>query len=106
MTLPQGRRVQNEADARACLTAVQDSGLALYGWCKANQMDYAVLYRWQRRLNGRPSAELHLVEVTPAPVGGSPKNPRYTLLAGNIRVEVGDDFVEETLARLLRVACA
>lgn len=106
MTAPQGRRVRNEADARACLAAVQRSGLALYGWCKANQMDYAVLYRWRLRLKAAPSTELRLLEVVPTPTATAREKPRYTLVAGNFRVEVGDDFVDETLARLLRVACA
>lgn len=106
MTAPQGRRVQDEADASACLTAAERSGLTLYGWCKANQMDYAVLYRWRRRLNPAPSTELRLLEVVPPPTATAREKPRYTLVAGNFRLEVGDDFVDETLLRLLRLASA
>lgn len=106
MAAPQGRRVQDEADARACLAAAECSGLTLYAWCKANQMDYAVLYRWRRRLNPAPSTELRLLEVVSPPTVTAREKPRYTVVTGNFRVEVGEDFVDETLVRLLRVASA
>ena len=66
-------------------------------------MDYATLYRWRLRLCGTPT--LRLLEVVPPPAASREK-PRYTLRVGTVQVEVGDDFVEETLARLLRVAAA
>lgn len=117
------RRVRDEADARACLAAVEVSGMGLYPWARANGVAVRSLGRWRervavidaqarreaersRRATGGALPEPRLVEVTvmrprePVPV------PRYDVVVGPYRVVVGDDFADATLARLLRVVAS
>ena len=45
-----GRRVRDEADARACLAAMDASGMKLYGWARANGVAVRSLGRWRERV--------------------------------------------------------
>lgn len=148
-----GRKVVDEADARACLEAMRAAQTNLTDWCARNGVSRRSLYEWRYRLARResgatkalpprlsaieaaklletwreeggdlasfcrrhgisadtmyrwrvrlspPPSPPRLVEVAvPTPVA------RYELVAGRVRVLVGDDFTEETLTRLLRAA--
>lgn len=119
-----GRRLKDEADARACLAAASAARVSPHVWAGMNGVATRSLSQWRRRIevldgqaarekDGRrvgtvrataTSASLpRLVEVAL----GSPPIPastaRYVVVAGRYRVLVGEDFTEETLARLLRV---
>lgn len=117
------RRIRDEADARACLAAVEGSGMRLYPWARANGVAVRSLGRWRervalldaqaqreaaraRRATGASRPEPRLVEVTSA----TPREPagaaRYDVVVGRYRVVVGDDFADGTLARLLRVVAS
>lgn len=121
MSLKSGRTVKDAEDARACLAAAASTGMTLYGWCSANNVASSGLYQWRKRLAARPGGEPRFVEVTAAaptapaavtevriapPVASSADRTIYEVHLGDCRVVVGDDFRDETLARLLRVARA
>lgn len=122
-----GRRVRDEADGRACLAAASAARLTPHVWAGVNGVATRSLSQWRRRIEvldalgvrekaGRP------VEAAPAPATPSPvprlvevamvphavpvATARYEVVAGRYRVLVGEDFTEETLARLLRVVTA
>lgn len=98
MSLVRGRQVRDEADARACLAAAEGAS-TLNAWCRSHGVSAGSLHAWRRRLAG---ATVRLVELTlpPAP------SARYEVVVGDVRVVVGDDFHDDTLARLLQVVRA
>ena len=51
-TRSEGRLITDEADARACLDALERSGLTLFGWAKQNGVAPAQLYRWRQLVAG------------------------------------------------------
>ncbi|MDO9280536.1 MAG: hypothetical protein Q7U06_01410, partial [Pseudomonadota bacterium] len=44
------RRIGDEADDRACLSAVEASGTRLYEWARANGVAVRSLGRWRERV--------------------------------------------------------
>ena len=110
-----GRKIRDEADARHCLWSLKDSGLTLVEWAREHGIDGRSLRLWGLNLWRRePISEpappsIRLVElVTDETAHDSPRPtvPRYVVRVAGIEVEVGDDFKEATLARLLEVvAC-
>jgi hypothetical protein len=113
------RKIRDEADARACLSAAQKSGLARTAWCRASGVDGRSLRAWSLNLargaEGRrrkttshvPLAKrvelVELIAATSAPTHGS---ARYTVRVGQLGIEVGDDFDAGTLRRLVAaLAC-
>lgn len=44
------RRIRDESDARACLAAVEASGMRLYGWARSNGVAVRSLGRWRERV--------------------------------------------------------
>ena len=100
------RKIVDEKDAQACLLAVAQSGKTLRAWAKRNRVDGRSLHAWHRNLARRASSSprtparlVELVRTSPAP--RSPQ--RYLVHFGEGSVEVGDDFDDETLRRLLQV---
>lgn len=101
------RKIVDEKDARACLSAVARSGKTLRGWAKQHRIDGRSLHAWQRNLARRTTAASprqapQLVELVPAaaPARGM---RRYVVRLGEAAIEVGDDFDAETLRRILEV---
>jgi transposase-like protein len=101
------RKIVDEKDARACLLSVARSGQTLRAWSRGHGVDGRSLRAWDRNLSRRassapPRREPGLVEVVRAsPIPRSPQ--RYLVHVGEVSVEVGDDFDEQTLRRLLEV---
>lgn len=96
MSRPARRKVADEAEARALLAQQEASGLSLSAWCKAEGIDGRSLGGWRAWFT-----PLGLVELgVPAPPVSAAV---YRVVLGDARVEVGDDFQEATLARLLAV---
>jgi hypothetical protein len=100
-----GRKIRDRDDAVACLSAWQASGLPLSAWSQSNGVDGRSLHCWQVNLRrGRRSkttaAVVELVPRRDAPLA------RYVVRVDDVEVEVGDDFREDTLERLLRVLVA
>lgn len=117
------RRIRDEADARACLAAVEASGMRLYPWARANGIAVRSLGRWRERVavidaqamreaarSSRATRgalpEPRLIEVTVTPPRESAPVARYDIVVGRFRVVVGDEFADATLARLLRVVAS
>ena len=113
--MSQQRKITDELDARRCLAAARRAGGDVGAWAMANGVDGRSLNAWRMNLARRgstrarsaarsPTAEVAnsratLVELIPAPrpsTGG-----RYAVHVGIARVEVGDDFDQDTLRRIV-----
>lgn len=103
-----GRRIRDEADARACLAAVARSGTTVVDWVRSHGVDGRSLQAWrlilERRRLARPR-DLPFVELVVGDKVARPA-PRYTVRVGDMAVEVDDGFDEVTLRRLLAVMSA
>lgn len=100
------RKVRDEDDAWSLLDAWEASRLEFSEFCARQGVDGRSLNCWRLNLgeldedDAEPAA-LRLVEV----VGPQPAHKaEYRLSVGDIVIEVDDDFRDDTLARLLRVA--
>ncbi|HEX5449666.1 MAG TPA: hypothetical protein VFW85_06370 [Gaiellaceae bacterium] len=113
MTLPRDparigamRKIEDARDARACVKAARAAGLSLGAWARRHGVDGRSLHAWSVNMARASSttaivAKPRLVELVPtsAPRGSA----RYILRVSDAVVEVGDDFCDETLARVVRV---
>ena len=98
------RKIVDEKDARACLTAVARSGETLRAWAKRHRVDGRSLHAWKRNLArwgtvASTKKAPRLVEL----VRASRAAERYVVRVGNAAIEVGDDFDAGTLRRLVEV---
>jgi hypothetical protein len=106
------RKIRDADDARACLAAVAESGLAQAAWAKAHGVDGRSLQAWRlvlERAGGNPvSKPLRLVElVTPTPPSAPlPSAATYVIRCGELAVEVDERFDETVLRRLLAVVAS
>jgi len=103
-----GRRVFNEQDARRCLAAAGASRDGLAGWARAHGVDGRSLNAWRVNLERRgvvrvrAAATPKLVELVPVESRVVPRGP-YVLQVGGVELEVGADFDEASLRRLVGV---
>ena len=98
-----GRKITDARDARACLKAAKSAGVPRAEWAREHGVDGRSLHAWQLNLSRRgrvAEASPRLVELVPAPA--SRPATRYLVRVGEFAVEVGDDFDEATLVRLVR----
>ncbi len=109
MARPKKRRVRDERDAWELLGDWRESDLELPEFCAQRGIDGRSLNCWRLNLGAQaPSQEepdLRLVEV----VGHQAAPTRravYRLSVDDVVIELDDDFQEDTLVRLLRVAGA
>lgn len=99
------RKVHDHDDAEELLDEWEASGLEFRTFCARSGVDGRSLQCWRQNLGRRQaSAALpHVVELVrpgrPAPKGAA----TYRVVVGDVAVEVGDAFREDTLARLLAV---
>jgi hypothetical protein len=96
------RKIRDEDDAVACLESYERSGLALRDWAQRNGVDGRSLHCWQLNL-GERRRPMQLVELVPE---SRPVSARYVVRAWGFEIEVGDDFDQRTLARLLDVVAS
>ena len=109
------RKVRDERDARSLLAKVEASGGEIGAWSRAHGVDGRSLRAWHLNLargqlgggadrRGRkvlsPVAPVRLVELLPRETA---PGARYVVRVGAFAVELGDDFREETLGRVLAV---
>lgn len=95
-----GRKIRNAGDARDCLEAVQESGMARAVWARANGVDARSLNAWRLNLErgGREKPEeLRVVELVPEVRMSSV----FRVACGPFVVEVPPDFDQRALCRLL-----
>lgn len=104
------RKIVDERDARACLSALARSAEPLRVWARRRGIDGRSLRAWKINLSRsttalakRPAAQL--VELVPASTAAIAR--RYTVRVGVGvgvgSVEVGDDFDPGTLRRIVEV---
>jgi hypothetical protein len=98
------RKIEDERDARACLRAAKAARLSVGEWARDNGVDGRSLNAWRINLSRsrRPeaAAKPRLVELVPATPPRA--DARYVVHVDGARIELADDFREETLVRLVR----
>jgi hypothetical protein len=112
MAMSSLRKVRDEAEARACLSALARSGKSLREWARSKELDGRSLRAWQinlsrsaptnatvRRARTRRRARAHLVELVP--VSAPSVAHRYVVRIGDASVELGDDFDASSLRRIV-----
>lgn len=104
-----GRRILNEQDARRCLAAAKASQASLAEWSRAHGVDGRSLNLWRVNLGrrggpGRGQCEaLKVVELVPVPTSSSSTREPFRLHIRGVDLEVGADFDEQALCRLVGV---
>ena len=107
-----GRKIHDEADAHHCLQSLEDSGLSLVEWAREHGIDGRSLrlrgINLQRREPAPDApAPVRLIELVPDRTHDASVTPgagtRYVVRIADVEIEVGDDFRQDTLARLLEV---
>jgi hypothetical protein len=95
-----GRKVR-EDEAESLLQAWSASGERMSAWCASRGLNWYSLsaFKGWRGVRTDPPAFAELVVATPVPFEAGAA--RYRVEVGPVTVEVGDDFREETLRRLL-----
>jgi hypothetical protein len=110
------RKIQSEAEARRCIARVARSGLTPAAWARSVGIDGRSLHAWTVNLargdRGRlasgesPSRgrrrRAKLVELVPAQIISS-HSASYVVRVGQVAVEVGDQYDEDALRRLIGV---
>lgn len=95
------RKISDAEDATRCLAEAQASGRLRREWAHENGIDARSLHMWSVLLARRaPAPVFHLTELVTPPT--DPESRVYRVCCGEFLVEVGDDFDEATLTRLLR----
>jgi len=110
----QRRKVQDRAEAESLLASMKESGQSLRQLCHERGIDARSLHCW--RLNLSPpsrragqASPLRLVELVATPRRTqSPQQPprRYRVHCNGLTLEVGDDFDDATVGRLLALVRA
>ncbi len=99
------RKIVDARDARACVKAARTAGLSLGAWARRHGVDGRSLHAWSVNLGlSSVLAKPGLIELVPRSaqqVGSG--SARYVVRIGETAVEVGDDFEDDTLARVVRV---
>lgn len=98
-----GRKITGEQEARRCLAAASRAQGGLAAWARAHGIDGRSLNAWRTNLRRgsvpRPRAAPQLVELVLA--GPRTSAARYVVRVGDVGLELGDDFRDETLRRLV-----
>jgi hypothetical protein len=96
------RKIEDEREARRCLKAAKAAGLTPGAWAREHGIDGRSLNAWRLNLaQGREAHDLpRLVELVAAPAARG--EGRYVVRVGELGVEVGADFDDATLVRLVR----
>ena len=101
-----GRKVLDADDARACLAAAAEAGMARVAWAREHGVDARSLNAWRLALTRherRPPDKPEMVEWIAAPARSA---PTFLVHAGRFAVEVDPDFDAGALKRLLTVVAA
>jgi hypothetical protein len=99
-----GRRIFDEQDARRCLAAAKAARGGAADWARAHGIDGRSLNAWRVNLSRRGVPRVRalaprLVELVPA--APASRTARYVLHVAGVELEVGDDFNEVGLRRLV-----
>jgi len=96
-----GRKITGEQEARTYLRAARAAGQTPGEWAREHGIDGRSLNMWRVNLQRSEPSAVRLVELVPSPPAAA--EARYLVRVGEVVVELGDDFQEQTLVRLLRV---
>ena len=112
-----GRKIVDEAEARAGLAAAARAGIYNREWARSEGIDGRSLNAWARNLarreagaarRRRPSraqpTPQRFVELTPAVSSTAP--PTFVIRAGRFAIEVAATFDDSSLRRLLALVSA
>lgn len=98
------RKIEDEREARRCLKAAKAAGLTPGAWAQEHGIDGRSLNAWRLNLAqvGAREADAgpRLVELVAAPAARG--DARLVVRVGEVGIEVGPDFDEATLVRLVR----
>jgi hypothetical protein len=111
----QRRRIESELEARRCLSRVEAEDTQIGAWARSHGIDGRSLNMWRVNLARRGAAPnaargrqpgtsvtaTDVVELVPMAMPSAAV--RYVLEIGGARLEIGDDFSEPTLRRLIGV---
>lgn len=107
------RKIVDEKDARACLSAVARCGESRRAWARRHGVDGRSLRAWDLNLSRRastagPRMAPRLVELVALshPTPPTPSARRYSVRIGEVAIEIGDNFEPETLRRLIEIVRA
>jgi len=120
-----GRKIKDANDARRCVSAADASGMTLTEWARDEGIDARSLHAWRmnlkldkktRRSKTRPTksaaaktrGSARMVELVPSVSVSRPQatRARYAVRCGALSIELGEDFEDETLRRLVRVVAS
>jgi len=97
------RKIDDDREARAFLKAAKSAGVPLKTWARTHGIDGRSLNAWRINL-GRTrtltSPKPRLVELVPSYDGGA--GASYVVRVADASIELGEDFREETLVRIVR----
>jgi hypothetical protein len=101
-----GRKIRDAHEARSCLDAAESSGVPRADWAREHGIDGRSLHAWHMNLARRASepTPLRLVELVPS--APSAATPCVRVRCGPFLVEVGADFDDRTLVRVLAAVAA
>jgi hypothetical protein len=99
------QRYWREADARAVITAMEQSGRSLSRFAREYGLKRSRISRWATRLKARPTGPLrfHPVHLIEARSEGKVQDPIEVVLVDGRRVRVPAGFAAADLARVLGV---
>ena len=99
-----GRKIRDADDARACLSAVEESGLDRVRWAHDHDVDARSLNAWRVNLAQRERQDtpetLRLVELVPTPPRGR-EHSGIRIRRGPWTIEVDPDFDSAMLVNVL-----
>jgi hypothetical protein len=100
-----GRKILNEFDAQRCLAAARATRGGIAAWARAHGVDGRSLNAWYVNLARRGVPRVRavsprLVELVRTPAAPATRGP-YVLHVGGVELEVGDNFDEQSLRRLV-----
>ena len=98
-----GRKIASEEEARRCFAAAKAARTELGPWARAHDIDGRSLNAWKvnlaKRGVRRRANTARLIELVPRGARVSPS--RYVVRVGNVVLELGDDFNEQVVRRLV-----
>jgi len=99
------RKIQDATEARACLAAMERSGLARAEWARSHGLDGRSLNAWRLNLERAQAAShpVRLVELLAVPPPEHQRPTRYTVRVNDLAIEVDEHFDGAVLRRLIGV---
>ena len=102
------RKIRDEADAHDCLLAVAASGLERLAWARKEGVDGRSLGWWHARIGHRMELSPSRPRMVELVTSSQPAQRvgRYVIRRGDVEVEFGDNFKDDTLRRVLSLLTA